>query len=274
MDHSQSRVIFITGASSGLGYALAKRYVQDGHKVAITARRFERIQRLAEELNTHRCQVLPIQCDVQQESTVIEAVRQCQSQLGPIDLMIANAGVGYSTPGYKPSTKLFESTIHTNVLGALYCFNAVIPDMIQRKSGQLVSISSLASYRGLPEAGAYSASKAALSAFTESFRLDLKPHGISVTLINPGYIESPMTDRNDYYMPFLMTTEKGVQKIYRAIEKKKRIVAFPFPLSWFVRSFQFWPTWLYDFCFSGRKNKKRPHTWLPILIIFLSLFFI
>jgi Short-chain dehydrogenases of various substrate specificities len=201
--------------------------------------------------------VLPIQCDVQDADQVDTAVSACHNTLGPIDIMIANAGIGMSAPGYKPLNQSFEQCLKTNVLGAVYAFNAVIPSMIERRSGQLVSISSLASYRGLPEAGPYSASKAALSTLTESLRLDLKKYKISVSLINPGYIVSPMTDRNDYMMPFIMSTETGVRKIVKAIRKKKAIYAFPFPLSILVKSLRFWPIWLYDLCFSGRKNKKR-----------------
>ena len=237
-------VVFITGGSSGIGLGLVRRFVRAGCRVTSAARRS------CGEAD------LSLICDVTDKSSVRDAVEACEEKLGPIDIVIANAGIGHPSPGYALDSEIFERTFRTNVFGMLYVFEAVIPKMVERRQGQLVAISSLAAYRGLPEAGSYCASKAAVSSLTESLRLDLKRFGIAVTLVHPGYIKTPMTDRNRYVMPFLMETEKGVEKIYRAIVDQKSVVAFPWPLSMIVKSFRWWPVWLYDRVMAGRKNIK------------------
>ena len=130
--------------------------------------------------------------------------------------------------------------------------------MIQQQSGHIAVISSLASYRGLPEAGAYSASKAAVNALFESMRLDLKQYHIDVSIIRPGFIQSAITDRNTFPMPFLLSIDSGCDKMFNALLKKKKIMAFPWPLAIIVKTLYFWPCWLYDYCLAGIRNKKQP----------------
>ena len=183
--------------------------------------------------------------------------------VGPIDILVANAGMSVASPADQMDASVFETVMATNFTGAVNCFDAVIPQMIKRKQGQLVSISSLASFRGLPQSGAYCASKAALSTMTESMRIDLKPHNIDVSLIFPGFIKTPLTDRNQYKMPLLMGTDKGVEEIFKAIQRKKLYYAFPAPLSILVKSLRFLPVRLYDRAMSNVKNKKSPMTTSP-----------
>ena len=252
------KAVIITGASAGLGKELAQNYAKDGWKIGLIARRKDAIDQLKNELEIkYSVTVIAIACDVSDKPAIFSAIESIIESFGRIDCVVANAGVGYSTPGYEPDADKLDLTIGINVLGAAYSAYAAIPTMLKQNSGQLVVISSLAGYRGLPEAGSYCASKAAVNALFESMRLDLKKFNIAVSIIRPGYIKSNITDRNEYYMPQLQSTEKGVKKIYRAIQKKKKIYAFPKPLANVVQSFYFWPTWLYDLIFAGLQKKKR-----------------
>lgn len=256
MIHGMQKVVFITGASSGLGKGLAIKFAQKGYAVALAARRFSEVEVLANTLSEQGCRVLPLHCDVTEKQSVQEAVQQCVAQFGPVDIMVANAGISLATLGKKMCSDTFKQIWDTNVLGPVYCYEAVTPSMIQRRAGQLVSISSLAAFRGLPEAGGYSSSKAALTSLTESLRIDLKPFNIKVSLIQPGWIQTPMTDKNRYKMPFLVSYEKGVDAIYKAIHKQVAVYSFPWPLAMIVRVGRLLPAWLYDSCIGGRKNRK------------------
>ena len=250
--------ILITGASSGIGKELALLYIAKGHKVALLARRLPLLEEIKESIPSPlKENVRLYQCDVTRKEAVQKTLSHCIEKMGKIDCVIANSGVSHSSPGDELDSKLYEKTHQVNFMGAVYTFEAIIPHMIEMKTGHLVSISSLASFRGLPEAGAYCSSKAALSALTESLRLDLKKHGISVSLINPGFIKSPMTQQNLYYMPQLLSTKIGALKIYRAIERKKTIYSFPIPFAWLVKWLRFLPPCIYDFLLKNRKNKKQ-----------------
>ncbi|MGA0242195.1 MAG: SDR family NAD(P)-dependent oxidoreductase [Candidatus Marinamargulisbacteria bacterium] len=255
---THTKVAIITGASSGLGADMARHYAKEGYYLGLLARREKTLMSLQQTLqNAHGVMVRIAPVDVGDKPRVFSAIHDIITHFGRVDLLIANAGISLASPAHQPQADALEATIQTNVLGAGYSAYAVIPQMMHQQSGQIVAISSLAGYRGLPEAGTYCASKAAVNALFESMRLDLKRHGISVSIIRPGYIQSPLTDRNDFYMPGLLTTQKGVQKIVRAIHKKRAIHAFPWPLALVVKSLYFWPCWLYDACLAGVRNKKR-----------------
>ena len=254
----KNRVVIITGASSGLGAELAKLYAQSGASLGLIARRESRLIELKKELETAFGTTIIIGgCDVSNQDAIFKCIHGMISYFGWVDLLIANAGIALASPAHEANSQTLTDTIQTNVLGAGYCAYAVIPTMIQQQFGHIAVIGSLAGYRGLPEAGAYCASKSALNALFESMRLDLKKFHIGVSIIRPGYIKSPITDRNEFFMPFLQDTDVGCKKIFNAIERKQSIVAFPWPLAIVVRSLYFWPCWLFDLCFSGLKNKKR-----------------
>ena len=253
-----SKVVIITGASSGIGKGLATLYATAGYDCGLIARRESKLIELKKELEkTTSANVTIGVCDVSKKDAIITCIEDMIDHFGRVDVLIANAGISLASPAYKTTTDHFEKTIQINVLGAGYCAYAVIPTMIKQQSGQIAVISSLAGYRGLPEAGAYCASKSAVNALFESMRLDLKKHSINVSIIRPGYIKSPITNRNEFYMPFLQNTDVGCKKIFRAIQKKRKIFAFPWPLAQIVQTFYFLPCWLYDLCLAGVRNKKR-----------------
>ena len=255
----KDHVVIITGASSGLGAELAKLYAKSGYSLGLIARRESRLIELKKDLETAFGTTIMIgRCDVSNQDAVFNCIDGMISYFGRIDLLIANAGISLASPAYEANAQALTDTIQTNVLGAGYCAYAVIPTMIQQQSGHIAVISSLAGYRGLPEAGVYCASKSAVNILFESMRLDLKKFRIGVSIIRPGYIKSPITDRNEFYMPFLQDNDAGCKKIFNAIQRKQKIFAFPWPLAIIVRSLYFWPCWLFDLCFSGIKNKKKP----------------
>ena len=245
----------ITGASSGIGRGLAKELAARGAKVGLVARRIEALRELQNQIESSGGQALAIQGDVRDGASMLAVGNQVSTELGPIDVLIANAGVGTSTDGSEVSGEEVASVISVNVIGAANSVSAVLPEMVKRGKGQLVAISSLAAYRGLPKSAAYCASKAAVSAFFESLRLDLAPRGIDVTIIHPGFIKTPLTAGRDAQMPFLMELDAAVKKIATAIERRKKSYAFPWQLATIVRAGMIMPVWMYDRI--SRRNSFR-----------------
>ena len=239
------KVVFLTGASSGLGYGLAEVFGRQGYAMALVARRKERLNALKTTLGP-KASVLPIACDVSDPDQVHAAVEACQKQLGPIDILIANAGIGIPSPVAQFRVQDLKKTFSVNLFGAASCFEAVLPSMLERGAGHLVAISSLAGYRGMPPSGAYCASKAALTSLMEAFRVELAPHGIQTTTILPGFVKSEMTDQNTFDMPFLLETEDAALRMYRAILKQKKEYAFPWQMAGLIKTLHLLPNAIYD----------------------------
>jgi short-subunit dehydrogenase len=255
LNYWSGKVVMITGASSGIGGALAVELAKRGAKLGLVARRAEALSEIARsiEANGGRASVLP--ADVRDADSLRTAADQLQSALGPVDVLIANAGIGPTRDGSDLNAREVSDVININVVGAANSVGAVLPQMVARGRGHLVVISSLAAYRGLPRSAAYCASKAAVSAFFESLRLDLEPKGISVTIIHPGFIKTPLTFGREAQMPFLMELVDAVQKIVRAIEKRKKSYAFPWQLASIVRAGMVMPIWMYDWI--AKRNSFR-----------------
>ncbi|HRH44627.1 MAG TPA: SDR family NAD(P)-dependent oxidoreductase, partial [Pyrinomonadaceae bacterium] len=176
--------------------------------------------------------------------------------IGKIDILICNAGVG----GPKHAKDLVNSEVKKifdiNFMGAVHAVTAVLPKMIEQGSGQLVAISSLAGFRGLPYSASYSASKGAMTNFFESLRLDLIGSGVDVTIIQPGFIKTPLTSGRENKMPFIMELDDAIPYFVKAIGKKKRFSAFPWQLAAFVRLGRIFPGWLYD-KIAGKANYRK-----------------
>lgn len=251
-----SRITFLTGASSGLGAALAPLLAADGDTVILAARRAEPIEALANRIRADGGRALAVPLDVTDREAVRAAVRRVEQEIGPIDTMIANAGVADLTPIDRFDAAKVERIFRTNVFGAVYCYEAVLPGMIERRSGHLVGVSSLAGYRGLPGTGAYAASKAALTVLLESLRIEARAHGIAVTTICPGFVKTPMTAKNRHPMPFLMELEDAARHLHRAIRRKATEYAFPWPLASLVKGGRFVPNGLYDRLLANQRADK------------------
>lgn len=245
----------VTGASSGIGRGVAVELARRGARLGLVARRTETLQEIVSEIESLGGQALVLPGDVQDAHAVRAAADRVREEFGVIDVLIANAGIGSTIDAAELRASEVAGVINVNVIGAANSVAAVVPEMVARGRGQLVVISSLAAYRGLPKSAAYCASKAAVSAFFESLRLDLQPRGIDVTIIHPGFIKTPLTAGRHAQMPFLMELDVAVEKILRAIEKKKKSYAFPWQLASIVRAGMIMPTAMYDWI--SRRNSFR-----------------
>ena len=229
----------LTGASSGIGAALARELTRRGWAVALLARRGDLLRDLASELPD----AVAIECDVTDNVSVQNAVREAG---GVFDLAIANAGVGVPSHATKFNIADAEQMVRVNILGMMYLFDAVMPSMIERRSGHFTGIASIAGLRGLPTSSVYSATKAAMQAFLEASRIELAPYHVAVTIVNPGFIATPMTEKNRFKMPFLMQPDKAARIIANGIERRARVVEFPLPMSLLMRLTRLVPDAIYD----------------------------
>jgi NAD(P)-dependent dehydrogenase (short-subunit alcohol dehydrogenase family) len=283
MDWS-GKVVLITGASSGIGRGLALELARRGATLGLLARGVEARQaasardsalarsgsetepspRLLEVLDAisgagqaeaAASRIMALGADVSNAGSMQAAAERLRRQFGRIDVLIANAGMGGSTDALELNPDEVARIVNVNLIGAVNSIAAVLPAMSQQGSGQLVAISSLAGYRGLRKSGAYCASKAAMSAFFESMRIDLIGTGIDVTIIHPGFIKTPLTAGRKANLPFLMELDDGVQKILWAIEKRKKSYAFPWQLASIVRLGMIMPNFVYDWI--NRRNSFR-----------------
>jgi len=236
----------ITGASSGIGEGLALELAQRGAAVGLLARRAERLSELVKKIETGGGRALALDADVNNAEQLRTQADCLRKALGPIDVLIANAGIGTISPALDLRTDDVAAVFGVNVLGAVNSVAAVLPEMISRRQGQLVAISSLSAYRGLPKSAAYCASKAAVSSFFESLRIDLRDSGVDVTIIHPGFIKTPLTAGRMAKMPYLMELDSAVKKMIRAIEKRKKSYAFPWQLASIVRLGLVMPIFMYD----------------------------
>jgi short-subunit dehydrogenase len=242
----KSKSVMITGASSGIGRGLAREIAARGARVGLVARRQDLLDEIVEEIKTRNGQAIAVTADVREPQSMREAADRIRAELGAIDMMIANAGIGTTGHATELQPEQVAEVININVLGAVNSVAAVLPEMVERKSGRLVAIASLASYRGLPKSAAYCASKAALASYFESLRIDLRGSGVEVTIIYPGFIKTDLTAGRAAKMPYLMELDYGVKKIVRAIEKEKKSYAFPWQLATIVRSGLVMPVAMYD----------------------------
>jgi len=243
----KDKVVFLTGASSGIGEGLALAMAQRGAILGLVARRQEHLEKLAKACEEKGGKAATFPCDVTDANAIQAAADEMRHKFGHIDIMIANAGIGGNDPetrAYHPEA--VKKLIDTNLLGAVNCIHAVVPQMVERGSGQLVAISSLAGIRGLPKSAAYSASKAGMTAFFESVRLDMIGKGVDVTIIQPGFIETPLTAGRTNKMPFLMKLDDAIPYFLNAIENKKKFAGFPWQLAAIVRFGKILPANLYD----------------------------
>jgi short-subunit dehydrogenase len=210
------------------------------------ARRQDLLDEIVDEAKQRNVKAVAATADVRDAKAVREAAGGFCKELGPIDILIANAGIGTSDHATRLTPEHAANVIGINVLGAVNSVAAVLPEMVERKQGRLIAISSLAAYRGLAKSAAYCASKAALTAYFESLRIDLRHTGVGVTIIHPGFIKTALTSGREAKMPYLMELQAGVNKILSAIEKEKKIYAFPWQLATIVRASMLMPVAMYD----------------------------
>ena len=243
----------ITGGSAGIGFALAKELTRRGTKVVICARRQEQLDLAVAELGPNASAIKADMGDPEQAARVVD---EAHARLGSLELVVANAGFGGDKPAARLRPDHVVPMLMTNVVGACATLTAALPHLLAAGCGNLVGISSLAAYRGLPTSAAYSASKAALSTFLESLRVDLYGSGVVVTDVRPGFIDTPLTQKNRFPMPFLMDADQAAARILGAIAAGRRVYGFPWPTWLAVKSLTWLPGWLYDRLASRMKPEK------------------
>jgi short-subunit dehydrogenase len=225
-------VAVVTGASSGIGWALAQGLAAEGYRVGLMARRKDKLDELAETIRRGGGAAAVAPGDVGSWEETAAAVTRLADELGPIDLLVANAGVGLPTLCDPVNLSDVQEMIRVNLLGVIYAFTAVLPSMLERGRGHLAAVSSLAAYKGLPGESAYCASKAAVNTYLEGLRIQLRGRGIRVTTLCPGFVRTPMTAGNSFAMPGLLEADGAARRMVRALRKKRKVYNFP------------WQTWL------------------------------
>jgi short-subunit dehydrogenase len=245
--------VFITGASSGIGAALARHYAALGAQLGLTGRHSERLQAVVSSLS---CDCTAYVLDVRDAAALHQAAQDFMLKYGVPDIVIANAGISRGTlTEHEEDLPAIRAIFDTNVLGLVHTFQPFLSAMHQQGRGSLAGIASVAGLRGLPGAGAYSASKAAAIAYLESLRVELAGSGISVTTICPGYIETPMTDVNTFFMPFLMKVDHAAFSIVRLIAQKRRYAILPWQMALTGRMMKLLPASVWDWMMKHAPRK-------------------
>jgi short-subunit dehydrogenase len=220
------KVVWVTGGSSGIGAALAAELARRGAWVAITARRSEK---LAEVAARAPGSVLALPGDVRDRGAMIAVAGRIEADLGPIDLAVLNAGTWEQLDVAHWDSGPIREHVETNLLGMVNCLDAVLPAMLRRRSGTVLGIASVAGYRGYTRAEAYGTTKAAAINLLESLRIDLDRLGVNVQVVNPGFVRTELTERNDFPMPFMIEADDAARRIAGAIEQEKAEAVFPLP---------------------------------------------
>jgi short-subunit dehydrogenase len=223
--------------------------------VGLLARRADLLDEIVQQIAAAGGRALALPADVTDEAAVRGAADQLRQTSGPVDVLFANAGVGSTMPAAAFDANQVAGVVAVNINGVVNSVAAVLPSMLERRHGQLVAISSLAAYRGLPKSAAYCASKAAISAFFESLRLDLHGSGVDVTIIHPGFIKTPLTADRQAKLPWLLELDDAVNRILNATEARKQSYAFPWQLAAVVRAGMIMPNFMYDWI--ARRNSFR-----------------
>ena len=248
--------VFISGASSGLGKAMAEHYARAGARLGLLGRRAEALHALAAELpGEHRCYAVDVRDRQALHEAADDFLQHCNGQ---VDVVIASAGISVGTlTEHGEDYDVFRAVVETNLLATVATFEPFIASMRVAGAGRLVGIASVAGVRGLPGAGAYSASKAAVATYCESLRNELSADGIKVVTIAPGYIRTPMTAHNPYRMPFLMDVDAFATRAIATIERGTSYRVIPWQMGWAARLMKILPNWLYDRLARNAPRKPR-----------------
>jgi short-subunit dehydrogenase len=240
-----NKTVLITGASSGIGKALSLAYAELGANVVLLARNADKLNELTEEIISKSGSAFSIPCDVTGFDKMKESIEIIIEKYKRIDIAFLNAGISGKTNFFDLDVEQLKEVYNTNIFGVMNGFKAITPYMVKEKSGIIAVTGSLADCRGLPNSGSYSSSKIAISHLVESAGIELKKYGIKIILIRPGFVESKMTEKNQYQMPYLMTAEKAAKIIIKGIEKNKSKISFPFPMVALTNIVKFIPDIIY-----------------------------
>lgn len=241
------KVVWVVGASTGIGEGLALELARRGAKVALSARRAELLAGLVDRIRTAGGEAQAFPLDVLKLDDVKRVEGEITAALGQPDIVISNAGNHIPTRPLAFDSAEYRAVMDINFGGMMHVLEASLPRMIARRSGRVVGVASLTGYRGLPSAEAYGASKAAMISFLEGLRFQMREVGVAVTIVNPGFVKTPLTDKNNFPMPFLIDTQQAARIICDGLEAGKKEIAFPFPFHWFLKLGRIVPYALYEF---------------------------
>jgi short-subunit dehydrogenase len=245
----RGRVAIITGAASGMGRALCHELAHEGVRLGLLDRNADGLASLEDELRAGGATCSRATADVSDRSALRTAIEGLARDLGPVDLLVACAGITGATLVDDLAVEQTEELLRVNFLGVIYAIETVLPDMWARGSGHIVALSSLAGCRGMPFSAAYSASKAALTTYLESLRPPLRRRGITVTTVLPGFVRTPLMANALTQPPItMMEPETAARHILRAIQRRSRVYAFPWSMSLLLGVLRGLPPWLYDWC--------------------------
>lgn len=238
-------VVWITGASTGIGRALALRLAAEGCTVAASARGEDALADLEKDAESLPGRIVSVPLDVTDADAVTKAGVRIATDLGVPDLCVLNAGNYIPINAKRLKAADVATQFDLNVMGVVRVLEAVIPGMVKRKSGRIAVVASVSGYRGLRSALGYGATKAALINICEAMRMELGDHGIAVQLVNPGFIKTPLTDKNDFPMPFLMPVDKAVDRFYRGLLTNRFEITFPRRFTWILKALRVLPYGIY-----------------------------
>jgi len=215
------KLIFVTGASSGIGRALSIKFANNGWKVLASARRLDLLKKLTKESENLNA-ITPIKMDISNKKTVSSQINKTIKKYGIPDIVLLNAGTNNPNSKYIFSIEETEQIFKINFFGTLNCLHALLPFLKKKNNSQVIFMSSVAGYRGLPYAAAYCSSKSAITTFAESIYNQCKNLGIAIRVINPGFVKTPLTDKNKFKMPMIIPVEKAADIMYKKIVFSKK----------------------------------------------------
>ena len=240
MSENQKKV-WITGASSGIGKALAEKFSLEGWKVAVSARRKEILDEMAEKEN-----IFSYPLDVTNQNQIKDVFSKIINDFGDLDLCVFSSGTYDPKLEQEINIKQNKFVMETNFFGVLYCIKTVEKYFKEKKEGHISIVSSIAGYRGLPNSSGYGPSKAALTNLTESLYFDFKKHNVRISLVSPGFIKTPLTDKNEFQMPFIKSPEFAAEKMFNGLTKTKAFeIHFPKALTVILKLLRILPYKIY-----------------------------
>jgi NADP-dependent 3-hydroxy acid dehydrogenase YdfG len=235
------KLAWVTGAGTGIGRGVARRLAETGWSVAASSRTAHDLDSLAAEVPGR---ITAFQLDVTDHAAVADTARAIEASLGPVDLAFLNAGSYFPTSAAEFSVANFRKTVDLNLMGVVNCMGPIVPGMVARRSGHIAIMASVAGFVGLPTAASYGATKAALNAMAEAFKPDFERYGVTITVINPGFVKTRATDKNRFPMPFLIDVDEAVDHIVSGLQSRRFEISFPWQMSLSTKILRAMPHWL------------------------------
>ncbi|MEM7226051.1 MAG: SDR family NAD(P)-dependent oxidoreductase [Pseudomonadota bacterium] len=234
-NRAQQGCAWITGASTGLGRALARRMAADGWTVAASARSQKPLEELAQSVAGQSGKICVYPLDVTDQSAVVATVETIEREVGPIHQAVLNAGSHQALSAADLQATVFRDLLSLNLMGTVHCLEAVLATMVSRRAGRIAVVASLAGYRGLPTAAAYGMTKAGLINMAEALKPELDRYGVCLQVVNPGFVRTPLTDKNRFPMPFLMEVEAAADAFYQGLQSERFEIVFPRRLAYLLK---------------------------------------